>query len=102
MNLEIVSSNLLSTRDPDSGDMIPGAAGDHLLSTSNDGYIVDTDSFIWNGNLMLRSKKRSWTGTSPPGQYNYTSGMVMSMHRVHFNKGFLEMRAQLPKGDKVH
>ena len=102
MRLEIVSPNLLSTRDPDSGDMIPGAAGDHLLSSSNDGYIVESDSYIWKGYLMLRSQKRPRTGTSPPGQYNYTSGMVMSMHRVHFNKGFLEMRAQLPEGDKVH
>ena len=91
----------LSLRDPNSGDLVPGAAGDHLLNPSHDGYIVNGESYIWNGYLMLRSQKRPWNGTSPPGQYEYTTGMVMSMHKVHFNKGFLEMRAKLPKGDKV-
>ena len=96
-----MNEHSLSLRDPDSGDLVPGAAGDHLLNPSHDGYIVNGESYIWNGYLMLRSQKRPWNGTSPPGQYECTTGMVMSMHKVHFNKGFLEMRAKLPKGDKV-
>ena len=88
-------------RDPVSGDLVPRAVGDHLFSSKHDGYIVKEDAFLWNGYLMLSSQKRSWNGTSPPGQFEYTTGMVMSMHRVHFNKGFVEIRAKLPTGDKV-
>ena len=93
--------HLFSLRDPDSGDLVPGAVGDHLLGYKYDGYIVDKDSYLWNGYLVLRGQKRPWNGTSPTGQFEYTTGMVMSMHRVHFNKGFVEMRAKFPKGDKV-
>ena len=79
---------------------MPGAAGDHLLSSSYAGYITEEDTYIENGSLVLRNQKRPYKGESPRGQYNYTSGWVMSMHRVHLNKGYVEARAQFPSGDK--
>ena len=79
---------------------MPGAAGDHLLGWQYDGYITEEDTFVEDGALVLRNQKRSYEGESPEGQFDYTSGWVMSMHRVHFNKGYVEVRAQFPSGDK--
>ena len=90
-----------SLRDPETGDIVPGADGDHLLKTKYSGYVTIEDSYLEDGALVLRNQKRSFTGTSPAGNYSYTSGWVMSMHKVYFNKGYIEMRAQFPSGDKV-
>ena len=88
-------------RDLESGDIVPGADGDHLLKDKYSGYMTEEDSYIEDKALVLRNQKRSYKGTSPAGDYEYTSGWVMSMHKVHFNKGYVEMRAQFPTGDKV-
>jgi len=88
-------------RDLESGDIVPGADGDHLLKDKYSGYMTEEDSYIEDKALVLRNQKRSYKGTSPAGDYEYTSGWVMSMHKVHFNKGYIEMRAQFPSGDKV-
>jgi beta-glucanase (GH16 family) len=88
-------------RDPVSGDLIPGAIGDHLLGTGYDGYITAEDSYVENGSLVLRNQKRTYQGTSPSGTYNYTTGWIHSMHRVFLNKGYIEVRAKFPSGDKV-
>jgi beta-glucanase (GH16 family) len=90
-----------SLRDPASGDIIPGADGDHLLKDKYSGYVTLEDSYLENGNLVLRNQKRDYTGSSPAGEFSYTSGWAMSMHKVYFNKGYIEMRAQFPSGDKV-
>ncbi|GAO42296.1 glycoside hydrolase family 16 protein [Flavihumibacter petaseus] len=90
-----------SLRDPVSGDLVPGAAGDHLLNTEYAGYITPEDTYIENGSLVLRNQKRSYSGSSPAGSFNYTSGWVMSMHRGFFNKGYIEIKAKFPSGDKV-
>ena len=89
-----------SLRDPDTGDLVPGAKGDHLLNWKYAGYITEEDTFVKDGSLVLRNQRRSYEGQSPQGQFDYTSGWVMSMHRVHFNKGYMEVRAQFPSGDK--
>lgn len=83
------------------GDLVPGAAGDHLLNTGYAGYITTEDCYLENGSLVLRNQKRAYSGTSPAGNYAYTSGWVMSMHKVFFNKGYLEIKAKFPSGDKV-
>ena len=80
-------------RDLESGDIVPGADGDHLLKDKYSGYMTEEDSYIEDKALVLRNQKRSYKGTSPAGDYEYTSGWVMSMHKVHFNKGYIEMRA---------
>ena len=79
---------------------MPGAAGDHLLNNKYAGYITEEDTYIEDGTLVLRNQKRPYEGESPQGQFEYTSGWVMSMHRVHLNKGYLEVQAQFPSGDK--
>ena len=88
-------------RDPDTGDTIAGADGDYLLNKKYAGYVTKEDSFVQEGSLILRNQKRSYAGDSPVGAFEYTSGWVMSMHRVHFNKGYMEVRAKFPTGDKV-
>ncbi|MBR58020.1 MAG: hypothetical protein CMH54_08350 [Myxococcales bacterium] len=90
-----------SLRDPVTGDLVPGAKGDHLLNYHYAGYITQEDTYIEEGALILRNQKRSYQGQSPEGSFAYTSGWVMSMHRVHLNKGYVEIRAQFPSGDKV-
>ncbi|WP_310379327.1 family 16 glycosylhydrolase, partial [Flavobacterium sp.] len=88
-------------KDAVSGDIIPGAAGTYLLNSSYDGYITAEDSYASNGSLILRNQKRTYTGTSPAGTYQYTTGWINSMHKVYLNKGYIEVRAQFPSGDKV-
>ncbi len=88
-------------RDPVSGDLIPGAIGDHLLGPGYDGYITPEDSYVQNGTLVLRNQKRTYQGTSPAGTFQYTTGWIESMHRVFLNKGYIEVRAKFPSGDKV-
>ena len=88
-------------RDPDTDDMIAGADGDYLLNKKYAGYVTKEDSFVQDGSLILRNQKRVYSGDSPVGTFEYTSGWVMSMHRVHFNKGYMEVRAKFPTGDKV-
>jgi len=63
--------------------------------------VTEEDSYVEDGALILRNQKRSYTGTSPAGSYEYTSGWVTSMHRGHINKGYIEVRAKFPTGDKV-
>ena len=79
---------------------MPGADGDHLLNMKNAAYITEEDTYVEDGALVLRNQKRPYQGQSPQGEFDYTTGMVMSMHRVHFNKGYVETRAQWPSGDK--
>lgn len=91
----------IGLRDPGTGHMVPGAIGQYLLNTSYAGYITSEDVWVSNSSLYLQNQRRTFQGTSPAGTYNYTTGWIMSMHKVHFNKGYLEMRAQFPSGDKV-
>ena len=91
----------IGCKDPVSGDLIGGAQGGDLLNTNYAGYITAEDVWVANGNLYLQNQKRSYTGTDPAGTYEYTTGWIMSMHKVFFNKGYLEMRAKFPSGDKV-
>ena len=90
-----------STRDPSTGDRVPGAVGRHLLNFDYSGYITEEDTFIENGSLVLRNQQRSFAGTSPAGTFAYTSGWVMSMNRMSINKGYVAFRAQFPSGDRV-
>ena len=87
-----------SLTDPVTGDSL--GEGDHLLNWKNAAYITEEDTYIEDGALILRNQKRPYHGESPKGEFNYTTGTVISMHRVHFNKGYLETRAQWPSGDK--
>ena len=98
---EINTTNwvVASLRDPVSGDHL--GTGDHLLGYQYAGYITEEDTYVEDGSLVLRNQKRSYQGTSPQGEFDYTTGHVMSMHRVSFNKGYVEIRAQFPTGDKV-
>ena len=65
---------------------MPGADGDHLLNRKNAAYITEEDTYVEDGALVLRNQKRPYQGQSPQGEFDYTTGMVMSMHRVHFNR----------------
>lgn len=53
---------------------VPGAVGQHLLNHEYSGYITEEDTYIEDGNLVLRNQKRTYTGTSPEGSFDYTSG----------------------------
>jgi len=91
----------IGMRDPGTGDLVPGAAGRYYHNSSYANYITAEDVWVSGGNLYLQSQKRTYVGTDPAGTYDYTSGWIMSMHKVHFNKGYVEFRAQYPSGDKV-
>ncbi|MHC4530576.1 MAG: glycoside hydrolase family 16 protein [Planctomycetota bacterium] len=91
----------IGCKDPESGDLIAGAQGAYLLNTHYAGYITADDVWVSDGSLYLQNQKRNYTGTGPAGTYEYTTGWIMSMHKVHFNRGYLEMRAKYPSGVKV-
>jgi beta-glucanase (GH16 family) len=92
-------------KDPVSGDMVPAQGGQYLLNDNYAGYITEEDSYVEEGALYLQNQKRSFTGNLPPGNYDYTSGWVMSMHKQFFNGTekaiYLEVRAKFPTGDNV-
>ena len=87
--------------DPITSDTIPGARGAHLLNYKYAGYITEENCYIENGALVLRNKEEQVSGNNPWGQFNFTSGWVHSMHRVFLNKGYIEIKAKFPSGDKV-
>lgn len=91
----------IGLRDDVSGDITPGGAGTYLLGDQYDAYITAEDTYLSGGSLVLRNQKRNYTGTDPVGSFQYTTGWVNSMHKVYFNEGYVEMRAQFPSGDKV-
>ena len=91
----------IGLRDPGTGHLVPGAHGRYYHNTSYAGYITEEDVWVEGGSLYLQNQQRSYVGTDPVGTYDYTSGFIMSMHKVHFNKGYLECRAKFPSGDKV-
>jgi beta-glucanase (GH16 family) len=93
----------IGLQDPGTGDLVPGAQGRYLLNNKYDGYITGDDVWVADGNLVLQNRKHSPTyrGTDPRGDYSYTSGWIMSMHKVYFTKGYVEFRARFPSGDKV-
>jgi beta-glucanase (GH16 family) len=95
----------IGLKDQKTGDMVPAQGGQYLLNSNYAGYITEEDSYVSDGSLYLRNQKRAISGIDPAGEYEYTSGWVMSMHNHFFNgsdKGiYLEIRAKFPKGDKV-
>jgi beta-glucanase (GH16 family) len=91
----------IGLRDPDTGDLMPGAAGQYFLNSGYAGYITEEDVAVTNGSLYLQNQKRSYSGSDPAGSYSYTSGWIMSMHKVFLNRGYVEFRAKFPAGDKV-
>jgi len=90
-----------SLRDANTGDLVPGAKGDHLLNDDYAGYITNEDVYLEDGALVLRNQKRNYIGANPNGNYDYTSGWIMSMHKVYLNKGYIEIKAKFPSGKKV-
>eukprot|EP00931_Biecheleriopsis_adriatica_P035136 TRINITY_DN20237_c0_g1_i1.p1 TRINITY_DN20237_c0_g1~~TRINITY_DN20237_c0_g1_i1.p1 ORF type:complete len:578 (-),score=55.32 TRINITY_DN20237_c0_g1_i1:126-1859(-) len=90
-----------SLRDPRSGDLVPGAVGENLLNWDYCAYITREDTYTENGSLVLRGQRRSYTGSSPAGDFQYTTGHVMTMHRIFLNKGYVEFRAKWPCGTKT-
>ena len=91
----------LGCKDDVSGNKIPGAAGTYLLNDGYDSYQTAEDVWVSGGNLYLQNQKRTYVGDDPAGTYEYTTGWINSMHKVYFNKGYVEFRAQFPSGDKV-
>ncbi len=88
-------------QDPTSGDLVPGAHGRFLLNNNYDAYFTAEDVYTEDGTLVLRNQKRNYRGSQPEGNFAYTSGWVMSMHKVFFTEAYIEVRAKFPRGDKV-
>ena len=91
--------------DTATGDRVPAQGGRFLLNNRYSGYITEEDSYVEDGALYLLNQKRDIVGTDPPGEFSFTSGWVMSMHKRFVNGTqdpvYIEFRAKFPTGDKV-
>lgn len=71
----------------------------HVIKNNELQYYAPDDVFIDNGNLVLRSRPRSYWGFDTAGnwrQFNYTSGLVNTWGRFSMVNGRVEIRAKLP------
>jgi beta-glucanase (GH16 family) len=59
-------------------------------------YYTYDEVWAQNGNLVIRSRKRPFTG--PHGTRQYTSGKLSTARKFSFLYGTVEMRAKLPRG----
>ena len=86
--------------DPDTGDVVPGAADRFLLNYNYAGYITEEDVRLHGGSLHLLNQQRSYTGRNGV-TFDYTSGQVMSLHKFSFNTGYVEWKAKFPSGQNM-
>lgn len=59
-------------------------------------YYVYDEAWVQKGELIIRSRKRRFTGKD--GTREYTSGKVATAKKFAFRYGTVEMRAKLPSG----
>jgi len=85
----------------------PRTGGPHLLNDNYEGYILDEDSYIEDGKLVLANREHSppIQGTAPAGDHHYSTGWVNSLRKRYFDGSkkplYLEVKAQFPEGLKV-
>ncbi len=77
---------------------MPGAAGLRYHNTGYAQYLMDDDILVEEGLLRLRAQRRTMTGDSPPGTYEYTAGWVSTHYKHSFTYGYVEIRARYPAG----
>jgi len=76
--------------------------GEHLLNDKYAGYNMDDNVGIWDGILYLRNEKENIIGTSPVGNFEYTTGWINSLRKRTVSPNtYLEIRAKFPVGPKV-
>ncbi len=71
----------------------------HIIKNNELQYYAPDEAYLDNGDLVLRSRARSYWGFDTNGnwnQYDYTSGLVDTRGRFAFTYGKVEIRAQLP------
>jgi len=83
------------------GDLVPGAKGAYHLGDPYADYITSENVIVKDGTLRLRSQKQGIQGSDPVAWFDYTSGWIQSMHKVHFKYGYIEARIKFPLGTKV-
>mmetsp|Transcript_21867 Transcript_21867/g.32539 ORF Transcript_21867/g.32539 Transcript_21867/m.32539 type:complete len:574 (-) Transcript_21867:164-1885(-) len=85
----------------------PDEGGTGLLNRKYAGYILDSATTVRDGKLMLANREHNVRiqGTSPRGNFRYSSGWVNSMGKRCFNGSkngiYLEVKAKFPEGQKV-
>lgn len=71
----------------------------HLIKNNELQYYAPDEVYLQNGNLVLRSRERTYWGFDSNGvwrQFNYTSGLVESKDRFATAFGKIEVRARCP------
>ncbi len=72
----------------------------HLIKNNELQYYAPDEVYIDNGNLVLRSRERSYWGYDTNGSwrhFDYTSGLVESRNLCSTTYGKIEVRAKLPR-----
>ncbi len=71
----------------------------HLIKNNELQYYAPDEVYVENGDLVLRSRKRTYWGFDSNGdwgRYDYTSGLVETRNRFAHTFGRIEVRAILP------
>ncbi len=71
----------------------------HIIKNNELQYYAPDEVFVDNGNLVLRSRQRSYWGFDSNGawrRFDYTSGLVSTWDRFSMVNGRIEIRAKLP------
>ncbi len=61
-------------------------------------YTLDEDVILGDGLLRLRTDRRTVKGDDPPGDFDYSQGLVSTHGKFHFTYGYIEIRAMFPGG----
>jgi beta-glucanase (GH16 family) len=78
-----------------------GRQGARYHNTSYLHYVLDDDVILSGGMLRLRASRRAVDGDDPPGKFDYSAGLITSHDKFSFKYGYIEIRAQYPRGSGV-
>jgi beta-glucanase (GH16 family) len=76
-----------------------GTHGQRYHNESYLSYTVDEEAVVKDGNLHLRTDRRTVEGAEAPGMFEYTQGFITSHDKFSFTHGYVEIRAKYPSGN---
>jgi len=76
----------------------PGTHGPRYHNEFYLSYTLDEDVVVGDGQLRLRTERRTVSGEEPIGLFDYSQGLVSTRDHYTFTYGYVEIRAKYPGG----